>query len=40
MIDFTLKNTVLQKKIKKQTLTSQIDIVKIETDITTINTLF
>lgn len=38
MTDFTLENTALWKKIRKQALTKQIEIVKIATDTTNIST--
>ncbi len=39
MTDFTLEDIALWKKIGKQTLTRQIDIVETETDVANINTL-
>ncbi len=39
MIDFTSEDTALCKKIGKQALIKQIDIIEIEIDIANINTL-
>lgn len=38
MSDFNLKDTNLWKKIRKQALTKQIDIIETRADITNINT--
>lgn len=40
IIDFISKDIVLWKKIEKQTVTSQINIIKIKIDVANINTLF